>query len=145
MAGPEHCSMLTKGNEWMLNSETKKYRHFPPAWTLLLFSLVSVLLFSSGMGRDIGCLAVWTPGICLAVLAVHSWDSSSIRILFLFPLFHYWGGWDQTPELICILLHYLPQTTYGNVEHLDLFLFTQIKFLKNWKAPAFVLCFKKSS
>lgn len=49
-----------------------------------------------------------------------------------FLLFLWWGGWDQAPVLICILLCYPAQTTYGSVELLDVFIFTQIpKKLEN--------------
>lgn len=68
----------------------------------------------------------------------------AVRTLFLSPPLRQQGGWDQAPELRSILPCYLPQTAYGSTKHLDLFLFTHIKFLKNWKTPAFVLCYRNS-
>lgn len=100
------------------------YCAFPPEWGAKSVGCLSELLASAQQFQQF-------------IVGTHP----SVKILF--PLLHQQAGWDQA-ELISIRLHYLTQTTYGNVEHLDLFLFTQIKFLKNWNTPAYVLCYRNS-
>ena len=82
VAGPPCC---VDRREWKdAEFGDRNHHHFSPAWTLLLCSLVAVLRFSPSVGREAGCLAVWTPGICLTVSAVHRWDSFLCRNFFPF-------------------------------------------------------------
>ena len=128
----------------MLNLETDIIIIFHLLDSSVVFPSCCVVLFPQCGERSwlSCCLNPWH--------LLNSFSSSQMGLIplseffFLLPLRGQQGGWDPASESICILPYYLAQTTYGNVEHLDLFLFTQSKFQKNWKTPGYVLCYKNS-
>lgn len=122
-AGPEHCCVLTKKNAWMLNLETKIASFFTclnspvfPGCCLALSSVGRERL--SGWLCELACAS-------FAVSAVQSWGAPSSELL-AFHLLCQWGDWDRPPESVCVLPCYRARTTNGSVEHLHLFLFTQV-------------------
>lgn len=127
----------------MLNLETENTILFHLLELFRCFLLLLPCAFPAGQGEK---SVVWLSERwhLLSILPAHIWDSSLCQDspLFLSSITREAG--NQLLSLFAYFLCYLAQTTYGSVEHLDLFLFPQIKFLKNWKTLAFVLCYRNS-
>lgn len=108
-----------------VNPETKNATIAPTGALSCLPSCCLALLLHAGSG--VCCLALWTHHVCLAVR--QRWLPLEPPSVLPFSLGSINGAaglqllnWFHTS---CYLAH----RTYGSVEHLDLFLFPQIKFL----------------